>query len=255
MKKGKGIIIIGVLFFISLCAFAFYDTLFPKEKEITVEVKEEEENLEEVGNILLSKIDKYNLYTYAENTESAIQSFNDDISSSETKAMYYYFLNNKIAINRQNVDNYLKELYNTSVLEYPNIIFDDLPTEIASYNGKTEEYEMNDVDYHLSLNRPLIIKKNNIERIGDNYILTVSYVYVPTIEKQVEIAYYADPLYKNKIETLNEFIETDENGNILDTEKAKTSYEQNYKNTRRPLYKYTFEKKDDYYLKIFEIDE
>lgn len=238
----KSLIIFIVLLFTSLGLFAFSDEIIP-EKTVVKEKEYKEkspENLEEIGDKLLNIVNEYNLYTLSEN--DSIISYSTNLSESQIKSMYLYFKSNNIIINKDNIDKYIKDLCNEINTDYPDIVFNQYQASIATYDKKKKDYIVNEIDYDIPLINPVITKKNNIEKIGDNYVLTVSLVY------NNGNSYFTDPLYKNKITKLDN----------RELEDAKIYYEQNYEQFKKnkPLYKYIFEKEDDnFYLKIYETEK
>lgn len=237
----KKLLTLTLTIILGLGALAFYDDIFAKPKDIVVkEERKQDDNLEEIKTLLMEKITNYNLYTFAEDENLNILSLNNDMTESQIKALYFYFLNNEIEITKENVDKYFNELYGTNAFSYKDIIFDDLEVPIAEYNQKQNNYKMTDASYDLYLNKPIKIKNNNIDRVGNNYVLTVSFLY------SNEEGYYLDPSYKSKIEQLND----------TSQEYAIEYFDNNFDQLKnnKPQFKYTFEKKDEeYHLKIIEI--
>ena len=109
------------------------------------------------------------------------------------------------------------------------------------------------------ISNSLFIKYSNIEKIENNYIVTVTKVYAPAqgmCLESPENAFYADSKYTVKIDGLSQFTSTDDMGiYITDKDKAKSYYEQNYEGFKniKPNYRYTFEKiNGDFYLTKLE---
>lgn len=268
-KKGKGtmvVVIILVLLVLGLGGYIVYDKMLTKESKGTESTKQTEkveapkEDLNEVANQLLAKTEKYKLYIFGNVENFNNLTVSNTLSEAQIQTLYFYFLLNKITINKANVDNYLKELYNIQLTEYPDIIFGGFTMPLATFDKTKNDYVENDVPHDAMERAPLISKTANIEKNGENYVLTVTRVYEPSmgLVETPEQEYYADAQFTTKIDGLHQFTTTNENGEVSETEKtkAKQYYEQNYEQFKnlKPQYKYTFAKdNNNYYLVSYEL--
>lgn len=269
LKKGKGtiiVIIILVLLVLGLGGYIVYDKLLTKEStetnepEKTEKVEAPKEDLNAIANSLFEKSEKYKLYIFGNVENLNNLTVTNELSEAQIKTLYFYFLLNNITINKTNVDNYLKDLYNIQLTNYPDIIFGGLTMPLATFDKTKNDYVENNVPHDAMENKPLISKVANIEKNGDNYVLTITRVYEPAMGliETPEQEYYADAQFTTKINELHQFTNKSEIGEVLktDKEKAKQYYEQNYDQFKnlKPQYKYTFAKdNNNYYLVSYEV--
>ena len=269
LKKGKGtiiVIIILVLLVLGLGGYIVYDKLLTKEStetnepEKTEKVEAPKEDLNAIANSLFEKSEKYKLYIFGNVENLNNLTVTNELSEAQIETLYFYFLLNNITINKTNVDNYLKDLYNIQLTNYPDIIFGGLTMPLATFDKTKNDYVENNVPHDAMENKPLISKVANIEKNGDNYVLTITRVYEPAMGliETPEQEYYADAQFTTKINELHQFTNKSEIGEVLktDKEKAKQYYEQNYDQFKnlKPQYKYTFAKdNNNYYLVSYEV--
>ncbi len=269
LKKSKGTIIaiiILVLLVLGLGGYIVYDKLLTKESteanepEKTEKVEAPKEDLNAIANSLFEKSEKYKLYIFGDVENLNNLTVKNELSEAQIETLYFYFLLNNITINKTNVDNYLKDLYNIQLTNYPDIIFGGFTMPLATFDKTKNDYVENNVSHDAMENKPLISKVANIEKNVDNYVLTITRVYEPAMGliETPEQEYYADAQFTTKINELHQFTNKSEIGEVLktDKEKAKQYYEQNYDQFKnlKPQYKYTFAKdNNNYYLVSYEV--
>lgn len=265
LNKGKGtviVIIFLVLLVLGLGGYIVYDKMLTKESIETKEpaktekVEEPKEDLNAIANILFEKEEKYKLYEFGSKYENNMDNLTitNQLNNVQLHTLSIYFLSNNLTVTKSNIDNYVKDLYNIKLTSYPEI-----PLCGAKFDTSKNEYVINPIAHDAMENKPLISKVANIEKNGDNYVLTVTRVYEPAMGliETPEQEYYADGQFTIKINELHQFTNKSEIGEVLktDKEKAKQYYEQNYEKFKslKPQYKYTFAKTDNnYYLVSYE---
>ena len=266
LKKGKGtiiVIIILVLLVLGLGGYIVYDKLLTKEStetnepEKTEKVEAPKEDLNAIANTLFEKEEKYKLYEFGSRYENNMDNLTitNQLNNVQLHTLSIYFLSNNLTVTKSNIDNYMKDLYNIQLTNYPEI-----PLCGAIFDTSKNEYVINPIAHDAMENKPLISKVANIEKNGDNYVLTITRVYEPAMGliETPEQEYYADAQFTTKINELHQFTNKSEIGEVLktDKEKAKQYYEQNYEQFKnlRPQYRYTFAKdNNNYYLVSYEV--
>ena len=263
-KSGKGtkfVIFILVLAVLGLGGYIAYDKLYKKDvkepKKVEKKKTEEKENLDAVATTLVSKLDKYyvDYYDSKENVTFDSLPVNDKMLGS-----YVY---GKDDLSKSVVDDYFNNLFGVKLSEYPDLNCWAGDGAFYKYNSATEKYEVTGNHGHGGLTsvHSVAMKYNDIQKDGDNYVVTVTKVYGPAQGiglESPENAFYADSKYTVKIDELGQFVKTDSIGNMLDPDSAgaKSYYEQNYDKFKniKPQYKYTFKKSgNDFYLVSYQI--
>lgn len=266
-KKKGTIAIIAILtaLTIGLTSYIIYDRVLNNEnekmtKEETVEETsvEKSENLDNVAQVLLNKLDKYSVdyYDYKEKIDFTTLDDKELI-----KAVYAY--ENDMNLTKSKVDEYFNDLFGKKLTNYPDYDCWAEDGVLYKYNINANEYEKQEGHGHggLCTSHSAFMNYNNIEKNNEQYTITVTKIYEPTqgiCKETPENAFYADSNYTVKIDELNAFTKTDVNGNwsIADTSEAKKYYIQNYEKFKNitPQYKYTFKKdaNDNFYLTKYE---
>ena len=255
------LIIIGLLSYI---AFIKKETPVKKEKENKKE--EIKENLDEISDKLIEKINKYYV-DYFDSSE------NVDFTKIKKEALidgaYHYSIASNQTFNKSLVDEYYQDLFNIKLDEYPDVECFAGDGLLYSYDKLKEEYQedcgINEGICHghggLGYHKPLIIEKENIEKQDNQYTITTTKVF-GLDERDSDGYFYSDNTYQNKIEKLSTFVDNAKNeyGAInqdkINIEEIKKYYKDNYQELKniKPYYKYTFKKIDnDFYLTHFEI--
>lgn len=266
-KRGIGkkiLIIIIFLFVLVLGGIYIYDNMFFKQNDpIKSEENEaDEEDLDEVASVLIGKLDKYYVdhYDSKERVDFSKLSDNDKMLGAYA---YNMFINNSLNLSKSIVDDYYNNLFGVKLTSYPDLNCWAGDGALFKYNSITNQYET--VGDHSHGGFPslhsVVMKYNNIENNGDDYIITVTKVYGPSQGNGIESpenAFYADFGYITKLDELDMFTRNDSNGNRApaDLSGAKNYYEQNYDQFKnyKPQYEYTFSKKNgDFYLKKYQI--
>ena len=264
LKKGKItiiVIIILVLLVLGLGGYIIYDKMFTKENTETKEpaktekVEAPKEDLNAIANTLFEKTEKYKLYILGNFANSNNLTVTNQMNEAQIYALSMYYLLNNITVTKASIDSYMKDLYNIQLSNYPEI-----PLCGAKFDTSKKEYVISEFAHDAMENKPLISKVANIEKNGDNYVLTITRVYEPAMGliETPEQEYYADAQFTTKINELHQFTNKSEIGEVLktDKEKAKQYYEQNYDQFKnlKPQYKYTFAKdNNNYYLVNYEV--
>ena len=265
-KKLKIFIIILMLIIIGLLT---YIAFIKKEKPVKKEPEKKEEiaeNLEEISDRLIEKIDKYyvDYFDSSENVDFT-KIKNEDLID----GAYHYSVSSNQTFNKSLVDDYYSNLFNIKLDNYPDLECFAKDGLLYSYNKEKEEYEEQCGNYEgichghggLGYHKPLIIEKEDIEKEDDNYIITTTKVFGLN-ERDSDGYFYSDSSYQSKIEKLSQFVDNAKNEygtieqNKINMDEIKKYYKDNYlefKN-QKPFYKYTFKKENnDYYLTQFEI--
>ena len=268
-KSGKGLIvlvIILVLLVLGLGGYIVYDKMLTKEsigtKEPETEEKkvEEKENLDEIADILVSKLSKYHV-TYYDDKEKVVFA---DLSDNDKMLGIYFNLNVSESFTKALVDDYFNNLFGVELSNYPDLNCWNKDGLLYKYNASTGEYEKQQnhpghggQEGH---NDAGIIKYNNIEKVDGKYVITVTKVFWPNL-RDSDGYYYADYNYSTKIDGLNNFVKYNDaikqNEEVSDSDKeaVKKYYDENYEQFKniKPQYKYTFTKSNnDYYLVKYE---
>lgn len=276
-KKSTGktvVIVILVLLVLGLGGYIVYDKFVASKEETKEEQKAQQktetanEDLEAVATTLVNKLDKYYVDSYDNLGKADFTQM-----SNQDKMLSAFLYGNVPNLSKSTVDDYFKNLFGITLKEYPNLNCWANDGVYAKYNTTTGEYELqtiktsdgDEVDHAHGgpcILKSNIIKYNNIEKIGDNYVVTVTKVFGPAqglCEGTPENAFYADYKYTVKIPELTQFAKTNSEGvwdsSTADLNGAKQYYEQNYNQFKdlKPQYKYTFKKGNkDYYLISFE---
>ena len=267
-KKNNGLVIVLVLIVLVLGGYIIYDKMQVQEKKDDNEQVEKEkndtkkeDNLEQIGDYLFEKEEKYELYALGSET------FKNDgkLSQNQVFAFYYYLMSNSnLGVTKDKIDNYVKDLYNMTLSEYPDIKLEEDTVALFYFDKEKNEYATDGYGHGPFTLKPAFSKVAKVEKDNDNYSITVTRVYMPIQDNDFEAGtpeqeYYADRSYTTKIEKLHEFVNIyDANGELIKSELAKAQeyYEQNYDEFKdiKPQYKYTFKKEnDDYYLVSVEV--
>lgn len=270
MKKDNKLKIIIIILLIVIIGLLFYIALIKKESQIEKTNKKNKpkitENLDEVSNKLIEKIDKYYV-DYFDNSENV--DFTKLKQEELIDGAYHYSISSNQTFNKALVDEYYQNLFNIKLDNYPDLECFAKDGLLYSYNTAKEEYVeecgINEGICHghggIGYHKPLIIEKQNIEKKDNNYIITTNKVFGLN-ERDSDGYFYSDSTYQNKIEKLNHFVDNAKNqyGAIdqdkINIEEIKKYYKDNYQELKniKPYYKYTFKKIDnDFYLTHFEI--
>lgn len=258
--KGKNIIIVVlILIIVLLLGYITYDKLLNVETKKTgnktsEELKKEEENIEEVSDKLIDKIEKYKLYLLSDDEEVNVS---DELSDIQIRMLYFYLMDNNKKVTKENVDEYIDSLYGQELPNYP-----DIPLAGAKYNIEKDEYDINPVGHDAMEIKPVIVKKENIKNNDEQYIITVTFVYAPSqgLIETPENSFYADSKFSVKLTELDKFARTDIDGSPAEANisGAKDYYNAHYGEFKEisPKYKYTFEKSDNnFYLTKYEVSK
>ena len=256
-KIGQTILIIFLLFIIlGLVGYIAYDKVFSneveKEKKTTEKIKvtEEKEDLDAIATKLVDKLNKYYVTFYDDKESVQFSTLSD-----KDKILGAYEYGNDYKLTKETVDDYYNNLFNIKLTEYPELECWAGDGIYAKYNSEVDEYEVVGDHAHGGLDghpQAGIIKYNNIEKVNNDYVVTVTKVFFPNL-KDSDGYFYADYNYKTRIHELDSY---GDHG-LSDTEinVVKNYYDQNYEKFKdiKPQYKYTFKKEDNsYYLKSFE---
>ena len=272
MKKDNKLKIFIILLILIIIGLLSYIAIIKKEKTSEETKTEEitqpkqEENLEEISNKLIEKIDKYYLdyYDNLDNIDYTKIKKEDLIDGA-----YHYSISSNQPFTKTLVDEYYQNLFNIKLNDYPDLECFAKDGLLYSYDKVKEEYQeecgINEGICHghgaVGYHKPLIIEKQNIEKNNNQYIITTTKVF-GLDERDSDGYFYSDSTYQNKLEKLSTFIDKAKNeyGGIeqskINIEEIKKYYKDNYQdfNNIKPYYKYTFEKENnDYYLTQFEI--
>ena len=261
-KKIKCLIVLILVFVIILLSYFILknnvDNVNNSVKKTKEEKKEKideviDENLDEIGKILLGKINKYSpdqFDVYGDIT------FDENLSNEQLIAMLYYFWYDKQQdiIDNEDIDNYFKDLYNVKLSEYPDIICPNDNIPLVKYNSNLNIYNQNPehLGHGSDYVKPIYRKINSIEKKDDNYILSLNKLYSGSILSG-ENGIYTDALEENKITSFDKFYN---NYGQLNVSELINYYDNNYDSFKnlKPQYKYTFKKSEnDYYLSKYEI--
>ena len=257
------IIIVGLLSYIALTKKE--STNKAKQKEAIIQPKKEE-NLDEISNKLIEKIDKYYI-DYYDNLNNI--DFTKIKSEDLIDGAYHYSISSNQIFTKSLVDEYYENLFNIKLNDYPDVECFAGDGLLYSYDKVKEEYKeecgINEGICHghggIGYHKPLIIEKQNIEKNDNEYVLTTTKVF-GLDERDSDGYFYSDSTYQNKLEKLSTFIDNVKNEygaieqNKINTEEINNYYKDNYQEFKniKPYYKYTFEKENnDYYLTQFEI--
>lgn len=272
MKKDNKLKIFIILLILIIIGLLSYIAIIKKEKTSeetkTEEISQQkkEENLEEISDKLIEKIDKYYLdyYDNLNNLDFTKLKKEDLIDGA-----YHYSISSNQIFTKSLVDEYYQSLFNIKLNDYPDVECFAGDGLLYSYDKEKKEYKeecgINEGICHghgaVGYHKPLIIEKQNIEKNNNQYIITTTKVF-GLDERDSDGYLYSDSSYQNKIEKLNTFIDNAKNEygaiehNKINTEEINNYYKDNYQEFKniKPYYKYTFEKENnDYYLTQFEI--
>lgn len=270
MTKENKLKIFIILLIIIIIGLLTYIALIKKEKPVKKEIEDKKEevveNLDEVSDILIEKIDKY----YVDYFDSSEEMDFTKINKEELiDGAYHYSISSNQIFNKKLVDEYYKNLFNIKLDNYPDLECFAKDGLLYSYNKEKEEYEeecgINEGICHghggIGYHKPIIISKEKIEKRDNEYIIITTKVFGLN-ERDSDGYFYSDSSYQNKIEKLSSFVDNAKNEygvleqDKINIEEIKKYYNDNYqefKNTK-PYYKYTFKKiSNDYYLTQFEI--
>lgn len=246
--------ILLVLLVIGLTGYIVYDKVIskpkPEKKEPVKTEKVKKEDLDKIAKALVDKLEEYDATFYDDK-----ENVNFSEVSDEDKILGAYLYGNDYKLTKETVDDYYNNLFGIELKEYPSLNCWTGDGIYAKYNEEIDEYEIVGDHAHGGIeNHPKadIIKYNNIEKNKNDYIVTVTKVFYPNMEAS-DGYFYADYNYKTRIKALDQY----GNHELSDREtiEVQNYYEQNYDQFKdlKPMYKYTFTKKDnDYYLKSLE---
>lgn len=269
VNSRNALIVILFLIILGLVGFIVYDKLIAKDtrkvKEPTKSVTKEEtsvepkENLDEIAVILMSKLDKYYVDYYDSKENVDFATLSDDVKMHGAEIYAYYGFNTHI--NKSLVDDYYNNLFGITLNNYPDLNCHFGDGVLSKYNSSIGEYEwLPHAHGGNIINKSILMKYNDIEKSGDNYIITINKLFAPYNgmgEWTPENAFYADHSYTVKLDDLSQFTRVESSGNwVSDLNGVKNYYEQNYEQFKniKPQYKYTFSKNNnDYYLKNYQI--
>lgn len=235
MKEDNKYIKIIILVLVLIClAIGAYFLFFTNNNE---EKTPEENNLEEVAEILINKVNEYHLYNIDENKN--IVTYNSVPTQESLYAMFdYYRTKEKIgditeyklssSISKEQVDSYFKNVYNLELSDYPDYQCWEDGKALYAYDSNKKVYQFDSNEHG-----------HGDPHDGNKAILL-------DIEKDPDDTYTITVLKINITEggflVGNEFFDSIEN--IEKTVKDNSKY-QSY----RPQYKYTFKKdNNNYYL-------
>lgn len=275
MKKSKGkniLIVILVILLLGTSGYIIYDKFLNKEKQkepVKTEKKEDakpEENLEQISAVLEKKINDYNmdqLDVYEKST-----SFSEMPTNEQLITMLYYFwdkdqsknLSEDLNLTKAEVDNYFETVFGIIPTSYPDIIcfldnkplykYDTSKGEYVAYKEGNIPVHGHGGDYVKAVNDII----TNITKENDNYILTLTKLYVAPMTSGASGHYYSDATYKTMLSDFDQFI--DENSGEGNDALASNYFINNKEKftNLKPQYKYIFKKdNNEYYLKSYEI--
>ena len=279
-KSLKAMLIILLLAVLGLGGYIVYDKFLSKElnktevkqetkKEVKEETKKEEsqkEDLDAVANILVNKINTYNI-NQLEAIDKNLQFSNSPTNEQLITMEYYYIYKSKsnntydenYLATKEEVDKYFKSVYNIQLNEYPNIVdWNDNQIDYV-YDNNSQKYlhyvnPITDTFNHYNLFPADSITEivTDINKNKDIYSITLAKIYTcgPNVLNGEHIT--SDALHKTVLPEFDQFIKSDID---CDEEAAANYFKANkdkYK-TQKPQYKYTFKKENnDYYLISFE---
>ncbi|MBQ9318992.1 MAG: hypothetical protein IJR82_05115 [Bacilli bacterium] len=266
--QNKGLIVLLFLVALSLGTYIVYSQVGTKDvkddKKDVVDGKTEDndkEELDKIGEYLFEKEEKYELYALGSGNYEG----KTNLTQEQVFAFYYYLMDNgNLDVTKDKIDNYVKDLYNIELSEYPEIKLGQDTAALYSYDKNKNEYVSSGFGHGVFEINPIFSKLAKVEKNDNYYTITVTRVYKPVqgtdfVAGTPEQEYYADKSYTTKIEKLHAFVNIyDANGELIKSEiaKAQEYYEQNYDEFKnlKPQYKYTFKKENnDYYLVSVEI--
>lgn len=268
-KSGKGLIVVVVilvLLVLGLGGYIVYDKMLTKEStetkdsEATEKNVEEKENLDEIANKLVEKLNKYDVDYYDSKGNVVFA----DLSDNDKMLGAYVYSNTYGSLKKTIVDDYFNNLFGVELSNYPDLNCWAGDGALFKYNSATGEYEAIGNHGHggLASIKSVTMKYNKIDKVDGEYVITVTKVFGPTqgIDyESPENAFYADSKFTVKLDGLKQFTKTDSSGNWdtnIDKDAVKKYYDENYEQFKniKPQYKYTFTKdnSDDYYLVKYE---
>lgn len=259
-RKGKGkniVIVILVLAIIGLVGYIVYNKYFIKEEtpKTKSEVKEEKEDLDEVADILMDKLDKSLAWEFVMVKEFPnILVFDNNMIDDKVlnAAIGSVWSNTTSSAKSSDLDN-IFNVYNIKNLNHKDVNCFNNDGVLYKYNDTTKEYTF--AENHpghggMEVYGPDYVKLNNIEKQNDEYSIIVTTIYANIKDHQfisadakgtIKIVDFDSYLNENGEVNINQLINDYENT----FESRKTDY---------PKYKFTFKKdKDDYYLTKYEV--
>ncbi len=263
-KKSKGktiVIVILVLAVLGLGGYIIYDKFVAKEDnkeektEVNNKTKEQKENLDEVADILMNNLEKSHAWEFIatkDNPNNIVFDKNMIDDNVLATAIGSVWSTDSSSAKISDLNNLFK-VYNIENLNYKDISCFNNDGILYKYDDLAKEYKLN--ENHPGHGLPTIpvpsyVKKNNIEKQNDEYILTVTTIYS---ENPVDFEFIsADPKGTIKIADFDSYMLED---GSIDTKKLISDYENTFEDKKAtyPKYKYTFQKdKDNYYLTKYE---
>ena len=265
-KRMKIFIIILLLIIIGLLTYIASIKKEQPKKTIKNKKTKITENLDEISDKLIEKIDKYYVDYFDSSEKINFENINQE---KLIDGAYHYSISLNKQFDKNLVDDYYKNLFNIKLDNYPDLECFAGDGLLYSFNKEKEEYEedcgINEGICHghgiISYHKPIIIEKENMEKNKNKYIITTTKVF-GLDERDSDGYFYSDSNYQNKIEKLSPFVDNSKNQygaidqNKISIEEIKKYYIENYQEFKnlKPYYKYTFKKiNNDYYLTQFEI--
>ena len=274
-KKGnKVLIIILILIILTLICYISYDKLYSKNNNKNLEPEKtekkeqkEEENLDMVAQYLISKLEKYYVdYFDSKEKVDFTKLTNEDLIL--PAYVYHNYTKLNEPFNKNSAKEYYKNLFNINLETYPDLKCYAGDGLLYKFNEEKNEYEedcgINEGICHghggLNVHSAEFIKYKDIQKDGDNYIITVTKVFGLNIADS-DGYFYSDYNYQTRINGLDSFVtETAKASGVIDTnlvniDNVQAYYDSNYESFKdiKPEYKYTFKKiNNDYYLTNFE---
>ena len=115
-----------------------------KQKPIkSYEKTEVKEDLDQVAATLFNKINKYNIDQFDAYEEN--MTFNQTPNNNQMLAILYtYWIDqNKEEVTKEEIDNYFKEIYGTTLNSYPDITCKVDNTTLFKYDNNNQKYNYN----------------------------------------------------------------------------------------------------------------
>jgi len=262
-SKGKTIIIvILVLAVLGLGGYIIYDKVLNKEVREPVKtekkdkVETKKENLDEIADILMNKLDKSAAWQFI-----AIKGFPNNLVFDKNMidnqllnvAVGSVLSTDSSSAKINDLNNLFKNVYNIKNLNYQDLVCFNNDGILYKYDDIAKEYKLNEnhPGHGLpNIPKPTYVKLNNIEKQNDEYILTVTTIYSGN---PIDFEFIsADPKGTIKIADFDSYMLED---GSINTEKVINDYKNTFESKKDtyPKYKYTFKKnKDNYYLTNYE---